>query len=385
MFRRDSVLCLLHAETAVWYNRRMQTKLEQISRWVRMCMLALCGLALGCTRVPSSAKPVAVIYDTDMLLDCGDAGGLACLHVLADQDLCEIAATVSCTTGNASVACCEAINGWFGRTLIPLGCVRDGAVEPKLPGHLAVQEPHAKFQAVAKTYGYGRFVRYTDSSRAPDATEVCCEALADRPDGSVVLCCVGYLTNVRNLLRADRDLVARKVKRLVVMGGRFPRGAEFNLSGDAAATREVLADWPTEIVFCGTDVGRAVCTGRRMVDDAKVKGPVKDLYALALKDNAPCDNADGHPSWDPITALVAVDALEGLVRLERGVLAAEADGQTFAWTGQADGRHARVVLTAAPETVRRRIDELFAQQPDESRCRPVTSHGPVGGCWRSAR
>lgn len=85
MFRRDSVLCLLHAETAVWYNRRMQTKLEQISRWVRMCVLALCGLALGCTRVPSSAKPVAVIYDTDMLLDCGDAGAgwTRRLHVCA--------------------------------------------------------------------------------------------------------------------------------------------------------------------------------------------------------------------------------------------------------------------------------------------------------------
>ena len=51
----------------------------------------------------SSAEPVKVIFDTDMITDFDDVGALACLHALADAGECEILATISSTRGNASV------------------------------------------------------------------------------------------------------------------------------------------------------------------------------------------------------------------------------------------------------------------------------------------
>jgi len=279
-------------------------------------MLVVCMAAMSFV---GFAEPVRVIYDTDMLMDCGDAGGLACLHTLEDRGRCKILATVCSTTGTASVAVCEVINGWRGRPDIPVGCVREGARPLKFPEHLKERDAHGKFRTVAAKYSH--LVRHADSAQALDATRVCREALAGQPDGSVVICCVGPLTNMRNLLRADRELVARKVRRLVVMGGRFPDGGqEFNLAFDPDATRTVLADWPTEIVFCGSEVGRAVYSGRQLVDCPTAKGPVKDLYALSFSERLACDTPAGHPSWDPLTALVAVGACEGLIQLEHHVV-----------------------------------------------------------------
>lgn len=62
----------------------------------------------------------SIIFDTDMVEDYDDVGALAALHALADEDRCEILATVSCTRGNQSVATVEVINAYYGRKDIPI-------------------------------------------------------------------------------------------------------------------------------------------------------------------------------------------------------------------------------------------------------------------------
>ena len=174
------------------------------------------ALAAGCclTRAVSGREPVKIILDTDMIADYDDMGALACLHALADAGECEILATVSCTRRNGSVAAVEICNAYYGRPDIPVGCSKiDSAVGGR------DKWGHAKFLDLQKNYP-GRF-RYADSDDAPDAVDVYRRVLAAQEDASVVVCSLGFLSNLRALLESKGDahspldgraLVAQKVK-----------------------------------------------------------------------------------------------------------------------------------------------------------------------------
>ena len=75
-----------------------------------------------------------------------------------------------------------------------------------------------------------------------------------------MICTVGFFTNLKDLLLTEgdeysplsgRELVAKKVKRLVSMAAGFPEGREFNVYCDTPASQVVFEQWPTEIVFSG--------------------------------------------------------------------------------------------------------------------------------------
>ena len=81
------------------------------------------------------AKPVRVIFDTDMYTDYDDAGALACLHTLADAGECEILATVACTrdamssgdrlnvSARGSLSCGVTVgDGWLSPSRIEVSC-----------------------------------------------------------------------------------------------------------------------------------------------------------------------------------------------------------------------------------------------------------------------
>lgn len=130
-----------------------------------------------------------IIFDTDMASDCDDAGALAVLHALADLGEAEILAVVTNRKdpSNAAAAAAAAINTWYGRPRIPIGTDKDGAKTPPRWNHpssycaaLRDEFPHN-----AKPY-----------NEMPDALEVYCETLATQPDGSVVICSVGALSNL---------------------------------------------------------------------------------------------------------------------------------------------------------------------------------------------
>ena len=78
-----------------------------------------------------AAKPEAIIFDTDMDSDCDDVGALAMLHVLADRGEAEILATMVSSRNEWSPACVDAINTFYGRGDLPIGCPqKGGATKP---------------------------------------------------------------------------------------------------------------------------------------------------------------------------------------------------------------------------------------------------------------
>ncbi len=188
----------------------------------------------------SDPQPVRLIFDTDMMGDVDDVGTAAVLHALADQGEVKILAMGVCVKNPWSPLCLDALNTYFRRPDIPLGVVKGPAHNraSKYAQGIAEEFPHALKSA----------------EDAPDAALVYRRVLAGQPDGSVVMVSVGQLTNFRNLLKTGPDdhsnlggteLVKRKVRVWVCMGGKFPEGREANLDQRWASRRlrhRTLAD-----------------------------------------------------------------------------------------------------------------------------------------------
>ena len=367
---------------------------------------AVAGLALCAS---AFAEPVKVILDTDMLTDFDDVGALACLHALADAGECEILATVSCTRGNASVAAIEVINHYYGRGELPVGCAKEIGVigdwgatngvkktaaqiaEIMRKGAAGEHMPwsdggHYKYRRLAADYP--QWVRHADSDDAPDANLVYRRALAAAPDKSVVICTIGFLTNLRRLLEtpADeisplngRDLVARKVKKWVAMACKYPRGHEYNSMMDPESSRIALSEWPTPVVISDWEYGADVFAGRAIAEMPGERNPVKDVFAGNIpsrqevaadpaKYQSWCYGMGGRAAWDETAVLAAVRGEEKYFNIHRGEYRMTGTTGENVWVPEEEsGRHLRLTEKLNKVEVGRIIDELICRGPRRQR------------------
>ena len=321
-----------------------------------MVVLFLAGLALlvaaGGDERQSEKEPVKVIFDTDMYTDFDDVGALACLHALADAGECEILATVANTRDSLSVAMCEIVNAYYGRPGTPVGCVKDvGKGRNKLN--------YKRFGSVVEKYS--RWVKHLNSSDAPDALEVYRQVLSAQPDNSVVICSVGFLTNLAKLVESDRDLVARKVKLWVAMACKHPRGKEYNSSQDWQSSKIALENWPTPIVFSDFDYGANCFAGKALADSAISGNPVADAFRANMGNfNGP----GGRSAWDETAVLAAVRGVEAYFSTESGTYRIVGDKGNDEWI-RANGncRNLRLTEKLPKADVGRIIDELMMRPP----------------------
>ena len=353
---------------------------------------ALFALAFACA---SSAAPVKIIFDTDMITDFDDVGALACLHALADAGECEILATISSTRGNASVGAIEVINSYYGRPGLPVGApkgigvvgARPGAkekVDPKSPlgEKSGIDGGHYKYRKLLADYP--GWYRHADADDAPDANDVYRRILAGQPDGSVTICSVGFLTNMRRLLETPPDsvspldgkaLVAKKVKLWVCMACQYPNGKEYNAKWDPESSRIAFAEWPTPIVFSDAKYGRDCFAGRAVAELEGVRNPVKDVFAgnIPSRDEIRADSAKwlrqcfgmgGRAAWDETAVLAAVRGITPYFNAERGTYRMVGGKGDDEWAPDAEnGPHLRLTERMPKADVARVIDELMTRKP----------------------
>jgi inosine-uridine nucleoside N-ribohydrolase len=145
---------------------------------------------------------------------------------------------------------------------------------------------------------------------APDAVAVLRQALAGQPDHSVVIVQVGFSTNLAHLLD-DPELVARKVKLLVLMAGDFAQpNPEFNIKMDIPSAQRLFRDWPTPVVASGFEIGNSMLfPASSITRDFPGDHPVADAYKNYKK--FPYDR----PTWDLTAALYAVRPNDGYFSL----------------------------------------------------------------------
>ncbi len=216
-----------------------------------------------------------------MTFDVDDVGALAVLHALADQGEAELLAVSFNEVHPSGAAAIAAINAWYGRS-VPIGVYKGDLKSPDASRYL----PHvAQFPHVQR-------------GEPPSALDVYRTVLGAEADGAVTIASVGFLNNLADLLRADRDLVERKVRELVLMGGRNRDGFNFVRHGLVDETQFVLEHWPTPVVV--SDFGGSVHTGIPLAE-TPAGNPVREAYFRWFS-----GRYRGRSSWDQIAVLYAV-------------------------------------------------------------------------------
>lgn len=302
----------------------------------------------------AAARPLRIIFDTDMMGDVDDVGAVAVLHALADRGEVEILAIGLSGKNSWSPLCLSALNTYFLRPDVPIGVVRGPAFDR--------DSKYAK--TIAREFPHG----LKSADDAPDAALLYRKVLARQPDRSVVVVSVGQVTNFANLLKTGPDaasdldgvaLVRRKVRAWVTMGGRFPEGREANLIHDGPAAAYAIGHWPTPIVFSGWEIGNQIMTGARL-SEAPEGTPVRRAYELynGLKD---------HQSWDQTAVLYAARGLDGGLAdfwdvRSKGHLHVNQDG-TGAWQESPDKDHSYLVKKVPREKIAAVIEKLMLHPP----------------------
>jgi len=267
-------------------------------------------------------NPVSIIFDSDIGPDYDDVGAITILHVLADRGQANILATVASNKYEGIAAVLDVFNTYFKRPDIPIGVPKEKAVDLKDPQHwsdsILAKYPHS--------------IKY--NNQVPDAVDVYRKVLSSQPDHSVTIVTVGFFTNLANLLKSNpdqfsklsgKDLIKRKVKLLVSMGGWFPSGKEFNISTDAISSKEALGQWPTKVIFSGFEIGKNIKTGLPLIHNETIQNsPVKDVFRIAIPQDV--QDSAGRMSWDETAVLVAVEGLGPFFNLCAGKIQLKADG-----------------------------------------------------------
>lgn len=305
--------------------------------------------------------PVNIIFDTDMGPDYDDIGAIALLHAMADSGECTILATIACNQHPYIAAVLSSMNTYFKRPNIPVGVVRGKAVNissiQKWDSMLVANYPHS----------------IQSNEQAADALPLYRKLLAAAPDKSITIVTVGFFTNMANLLQSGPDefspktgraLIKQKVKLLVSMAGRFDdemKGfREFNVMKDAPASEITFNSWPTPIIFSGFEIGAKIFTGLPIVNNNGIQNsPVKDVFARSI----PLDPNDrnGRMSWDETAVLVAVRGYQPYFSVEKGKIAAHADGSN-GW--DKDGQRDYYLVQKMPiASIEKILNDLMMHPP----------------------
>ncbi len=313
--------------------------------------------------------PIPLIFDTDVGNDIDDALALGVIHALASRGECRLAAVTISKDNQYCAPFIDLINTFYGRGDIPIGVVRDG----KTPKDGKYLRPPVE----ATDNGQLRYPRDLKSGAdAPEAVAVLRKALAAEADGSVAMVVVGFSTNIARLLDSPADaisplsgkeLVKQKCRLLSIMAGSFAEmpTPEYNVVIDDAAARKVYAEWPTEIVASGFEVGLAIKYPATSIERDFAYVPHHPLpEAYALYQQMPYDRE----TWDLTSVLYAVRPDRNYFTLsEPGTITID-DKNITRFAPSPEGKHRYLKVDAEQiARVREALIQLASQPPDNIR------------------
>jgi len=251
----------------------------------------------------NNPEKVRLILDTDMLTDCDDAAAMAILHKLADDGEVDILGTMVSSRYPMSGPVVDAINTYYGRPDLPLGVPKNGSG--------AYRDDSCFLDKVAAEFPH----RLKSNDDAPDAVYLYRKILSEEQDNSVTILTIGYMSNLAKLLKSGPDdvspltgmeLVKRKVKIWVCMGGNFPvddARDNVNFYRDAEACVYAIRNWTGKIMFVGREIGHNIFIGDKL-KSTPLTNPVRRAYQLH-RERFNLGHWDHHTA-DPCAVLYAV-------------------------------------------------------------------------------
>ncbi|KAI1780212.1 nucleoside hydrolase [Hypoxylon cercidicola] len=290
-------------------------------------LLILSTLALSATvDGVSTSRRKPIIIDTDIFSDVDDVGSLAIANWLHNYGLADLRGVIVNTNSSYGALATSVINTYFGNTDIPIAALRP------LTNETFVDTWAFSLGEYASKIAHHWPRSLNDASATLTPVELYRSILSSAEDKSVTLISIGFLTNLAALLDSAPDgvtplagsaLVSAKVKELVVMGGRYPLGWEFNFGGqDPTSTSHVVNNWPRNIpiTYSGGELGEVIFSGEGLADHAPLDSPILAAYQWYV---GRCSTL--RESWDPVTTLYGILGLEGSRELGIGKLFAYAN------------------------------------------------------------
>lgn len=282
----------------------------------------LTAILLLATTLPTfAAAPEKIILDTDIGTDIDDAFALALIIDSPEFDLLGVTTVSGDPQARARIAAkmlWEAGGKW-----------REVPVVAGAPG------PKQNIDQAAWANGF-----VGPQLLKEDAVDFL-RSKFHRYPGQITLIAIGELTNVAAMIKTD-PLAAKKVKRLVIMGGSIARGyepgsppdAEWNIKSDPAAAQVVFSSG-IPIILAPLDVTAMLkldAAGRRRIfsQNTPVTNSLAALYRLWGRETPTL--------FDPMAVALAIDPTLCQTR----ELAIEVDNQGF--TRVADGKPANAIV-----------------------------------------
>lgn len=307
-----------------------------------------------------------IIFDTDIGGDADDLGAIAMLHNYVSRGDCKLLAVMCWSDDKYAVPAIDAINRFYLHPNIPIGTRKDGT---------STSETNYN-QAIANNFEYK--LTYDD---VPETVDLYRKILSAAADTSITIITVGPLKNIERLLQSKADkhsklngseLISKKVKEFVIMGGKFPKGDdEWNFNGNMpGVTKYVLNNLKVPVVFSGFELGVQIKTGEifNKIDEETplYKGfmyfsqhaPwIKDQYKGKILDNS---------TFDQTAVLYAVNGGVDVLweKITGGFCEADNKGGNK-WVKRENSNHSYLKLIEKPEFMAILIEAIMLNRFDD--------------------
>lgn len=342
-----------------FFKKKMSISPQQFRKF------SLNPIDVGVFKIDNGKKQAKKLFiDTDIGADCDDAGALAIANILKNNGFIDILGITYTTSSKWGPACIDSIDTYFG----------NGDIEIGTTSRQNYCENINEFQRVLATeFLNGIYNNNTgELKKVDDAVILIRRKLAKTDDKSVTFVCIGQLDNISDLLDSPADeysalngieLVKRKVKEFVVMGGLFKEKdekimfydatceVEYNIACDIVSAQNFVDKCPVKVVFCDFKVGYRVFTGKMLLDQNSTQNPVTVAYKLF--------NNKPRESWDPLTMWYAVFGLDDLFELSHeGNINIDDKGNTVFDDSIKNNRYI-IRLGNSIEYTQNKLDEVF--------------------------
>lgn len=275
-------------------------------------------LSICLTSAVSAAKPVKIIFDTDMGNDVDDVVALDMLYKYLDEGAIELLGVISSKRESGSVKFIDAMNTLYGYPNIPIGIVKTYPEE----GYLCTDKRlnYADYTVDAHNYPH----TITDWDAVPDGYKLIRKLLSEQPDKSVTFVTVGFSTNMARLLSSKGDeysaldgktLMERKAHRVVIMAGNFHEAKkEYNIYKDHFAATRFITECPVPMYFSDYALGKSTLYPYQTVYEGF---KYTENHPLVVAFHYYAEMPYNRPLWDPTAVLFAVEGHKGYASLSK--------------------------------------------------------------------
>jgi hypothetical protein len=287
---------------------------------------------------------INLIYDGDIGPDPCDFSTISILHEYHERKMINLVGVMGVTPDPYLASTFSIYNQIHGHD-IPIGAYRDDVRTPRIGDSIkseyykalswACGDPDPN-KVIYEKYGNAATKMATD---VPDSVEMYRRLLSHAADDSITIYAAGQLYNFEALLGAGpddyssltgRELLQRKVKQYVFMGGYFPdssvnewyekntSGAEWNWWGFGSRDTtkrclEAIVSMAKPVTYIGAEQGVRVLVGKEMAARLGRDHPTTEAFFLSpsltkrIDDSSEPELTGENPAYDEITLFHVVE------------------------------------------------------------------------------